>query len=379
MRNFIFIAIFLAFIGLNIYVCRRIIQLFPANTIALRALVISAIAMGTLGIFVFFLWGEKMSIGVATFFYTVGASWLIAFAYLLLVFLLLDFGRLLNHFFHFWDKETIFNLLHANRKTLLIIIGGVAALLVIGNLKYHHKKRIQVSIETPKWNADVKPLRIVAVSDLHLGYTISKKELVKWVSFINAEKPDMVLIGGDLIDNALRPLLHYSLDLELQKIDAPMGIYACPGNHEFIAGMENSIAFHQKSGITLLRDSTVELENIRIIGRDDYINKHRKSLKQLTKNIGSPKFTVLLDHQPHNLNEAMQAPVDFQFSGHTHRGQVFPFSLLTDKLYELSHGYAKKGNTHFYVSSGLGIWGGKFRIGTQSEYVVIDVYPTEKR
>lgn len=378
MRNFIFIAIFLAFIGLNIYVCRRIVQLLPATNGILRIFVISAVAIGTLGMFAFFLWGEKMPVFVATLFYTVGTSWLIAFVYLFLAFLLIDLGRLLNHFFHFMDKETVFNLLHTNWKTLVMVLGGVAVLLISGNLNYHHKKRIHLSIETPKWNASAKPLRIVAVSDLHLGYTISKKELAKWVSLINTEKPDVVLIGGDLIDNALRPLTHHSLDAELRKIQAPMGVYACPGNHEFITGIKGSVAFYEKAGITLLRDSAAALENLRIIGRDDYTNKRRKPLSALTNSTDSPKFTILLDHQPHNLNKATTENIDFQFSGHTHRGQIFPISLITDKVYELSHGYKKKANTHFYVSSGLGIWGGKFRIGTQSEYVVIDVSHTNK-
>ena len=211
------------------------------------------------------------------------------------------------------------------------------------------------------------------MSDLHLGYTISTRELRQWVELINAEKPDLVLIGGDLIDNDLRPVTKASLDKELQKINAPLGIYAVPGNHEFISGIRESEAFYQKAGIPLLRDSVVNLENITLIGRDDYTNRYRKNIDELVKNGDSSKFTILLDHQPQNLNDAERANIDFQFSGHTHRGQIFPLSLLVDKMYELSHGYLKKGNTHYFVSSGLGIWGGKFRIGTNSDYLVMDI------
>ena len=82
-------------------------------------------------------------------------------------------------------------------------------------------------------------------------------------------------------------------------------------------------------------------------------------------------YTILLDHQPHNLTEAETAGIDFQFSGHTHHGQVWPISWITDMIYDNAYGYSQKGLTRYYVSSGMGIWGGKFRIGTQSEYLLL--------
>ena len=87
----------------------------------------------------------------------------------------------------------------------------------------------------------------------------------------------------------------------------------------------------------------------------------------------SNEFLILLDHQPYHLEEAEQNGIDFQFSGHTHHGQVWPVSWITDALYEKAYGSLQKGNTRYYISSGMGIWGGKFRIGTQSEYVVLTI------
>ena len=107
-----------------------------------------------------------------------------------------------------------------------------------------------------------------------------------------------------------------------------------------------------------------------IIGRDDRTNLRRKSVEDLVANVDKSKFTILLDHQPYNLEQAEQSHIDFQLSGHTHRGQVWPISWIADAIYECSWGTHQRGNTHYYISSGLGIWGGKFRIGTQSEYVV---------
>ena len=84
-------------------------------------------------------------------------------------------------------------------------------------------------------------------------------------------------------------------------------------------------------------------------------------------------YIILLDHQPYHLEEAEQNGADLQLSGHTHRGQIWPLNWVTKKMYECDYGQCRRGQTDYYVSSGMGIWGGKFRIGTDSEYVVINV------
>ena len=107
-----------------------------------------------------------------------------------------------------------------------------------------------------------------------------------------------------------------------------------------------------------------------IIGCDDRTNPNRKELASLAATVDPSLYTIVLVHQPHELEKTEQSKADFQFSGHTHRGQVWPISWITDAIYECSWGEYQRGDTRFYVSSGLGLWGGKFRIGTQSEYVV---------
>ena len=96
-------------------------------------------------------------------------------------------------------------------------------------------------------------------------------------------------------------------------------------------------------------------------------------MNELVAGLDHTKPIIMLDHQPYHLEEAEANGIDIQISGHTHQGQVWPISMITKKLYERDHGFVKKGNANIYVSSGIGLWGGKFRIGTQSEYVVIDV------
>ena len=159
---------------------------------------------------------------------------------------------------------------------------------------------------------------------------------------------------------------------EFRRLNTP--VYACLGNHDYYAGEPNSERFYKEAGIILLRDSVAELENgIVIVGRDDRTNKRRKSVERLMNQVDRSKYVILLDHQPYHLEEAEQCGVDFQFSGHTHYGQVWPISWIENMIYENAYGPLTKGRTQYYVSSGIGIWGGKFRIGTQSEYVVATI------
>ena len=192
---------------------------------------------------------------------------------------------------------------------------------------------------------------------------------------INAEHPDLVLIAGDIIDGSMRPLKEEKMHEEFQRLKAP--IYACIGNHEFYSGESGAKQFYHDAGIQLLQDSIAIVGDLCIIGRDDRTNIHRKSLGKImaenTSLISHSSFLILLDHQPYHLEQAERHHIDFQFSGHTHHGQVWPISWITESIYECAFGAYKKGHTDYYISSGLGIWGGKFRIGTRSEYVVVTI------
>lgn len=368
MKSF-FLTLLFFYLTANVYAAVRIYQLIPANA-WVRIVVTGIFVLGFASLLVFFRFGEAMPVEAVGFFYRFGTSWMIAFLYVFMLILLVDLFRIINCFTPVAGRETVRAIFHHNAMTAFAGLGITALILLYGNRQYHNKKRSHITIKTEKID---KPVRIVGISDLHLGYTISKKELSRWVEMINAENPDMVIIGGDLVDNQLRPVWTHSLDKELLKIKAPLGIYACTGNHEYISDIKNSADFYTRSGITLLRDSIFQTNGITIIGREDHSRKNRKPLSELVRNSDKHTFSILLNHQPYDLDEAVREGIDFQFSGHTHRGQVFPASLIADKIFELSQGYLRKGNTHFYVSSGLGIWGGKFRIGTRSEYLVLDL------
>lgn len=315
---------------------------------------------------------DQLPMGLARFTYNVGNKSLIVLLYLLMFFVVADLLRLVHVLPTAWLRD--------NWWTTGALLALLTAVFIYGSLHYRDKQRVEMEVESGKWKVESKSgqkrVRLVAVSDLHLGYHNRRKELARWVDSINAEHPDAVLIAGDVVDRSLRPLLAEDMAAELRRIEAP--VYACLGNHEYYADYYTPgevERFFADAGIELLRDSVAATPFGNIIGRDDRSNRRRLGIKQIKEKYSVPdtQFAILLDHQPYHLEEAEAAGIDLQLSGHTHRGQVWPLSWVTDAVYECSWGSLRKGNTQYYISSGLGIWGAKYRIGTQSEYVVITV------
>lgn len=305
---------------------------------------------------------DSLPLPLARTLYVVGTSSLIVILYAVMLFAVLDLGRLLHLVPRGW--------LVANWYTTAACFAVLGGLLAYGKLHYYNKVRVRETLTTSK--PLTRDYKIVMVSDLHLGYHNSRRELARWITMINAEAPDLVLIGGDIIDISVRPLLEENMAEEFHRLQAP--IYACLGNHEYYSRLESARRFYEDAGIRLLVDSVAFIEpSLAIIGRDDHGNRSRARLKDLLTGVPDTAYTIALVHEPYNLEEAERAGVDFQFSGHTHRGQVWPVSWITDRLFECSWGSHQRGATRYYVSSGLGIWGGRFRIGTQSEFVVAEL------
>ena len=299
----------------------------------------------------------KMPVFLSHAMYEVGTGWLIFTLYMVLFLLAFDLLKLCRVPF--------------NYGFILSLIFTVV-LLGYGYYNYRHPKTNIINIALDKPLADdAKPVKIVAVSDLHLGNGTGKTALKRYVKMINEQNPDLILIAGDLIDNSVVPLYTENMMEELSELKAPLGIYMVPGNHEYISSIKASARFIQDTPIQLLRDSVVTLPNgMQLIGRDDRSNTARRSLQELMAGIDKSNPIILLDHQPYKLTESEAAGVDLQFSGHTHRGQVWPMNWVTDHIYEQSHGYRQWGNSHIYVSSGLSLWGPPFRIGTESDMAV---------
>lgn len=297
-----------------------------------------------------------------------------------------------GHAFYWFSTSWLVFTLYAVLFLLLFMVVGLCGLQVKGqfvwaaglsllvmawgfaNFATPDVRRMTLDVSKP---AAARSLRVVAVSDVHLGYGVTRERLERFVGMINTERPDVVLIAGDLIDMAVAPLFEEKMYEPLRDIRAPQGIYMVPGNHEYISGIGESVRFVGMTPIVLLRDSVATLPcGIQVVGRDDNYNRGRKPLAELMHGVDGGKPVFVLDHQPNDseIEAAVSCGADFVLCGHTHKGQVWPMNHLVSALYKHAYGYTKEGGTHVYVSSGLGLWGPPYRIGSDSEMAVIDFH-----
>ena len=346
----------------NVYVLWHVWRILPLPSWA-KVVVVTLMVFAFLLLFVGFSRHVHLSMPLATAVYEIGTSWLIILLYLFMAFLLLDIGR--------WVHLVPATFLKNSWSGTLAVTAFMFIIFLYGNIHYHQKVRQPLMLTTGKTLS--RKMKVVMLSDLHLGYHNRRSEFAKWVDKINEEKADLILVAGDIIDKNIQPLEEQEMHQEFLRLNAP--VVACLGNHEYYGGESNALLFYKKADITLLRDSVTTVGDLCIIGRDDRSNPKRKALSELMKGVDRTKYLVVLDHQPIQLEEAEQNGIDFQLSGHTHHGQVWPISWITESIYECAFGEWQRGSTRYYVTSGIGIWGGKFRIGTRSEYVVAEITP----
>jgi predicted MPP superfamily phosphohydrolase len=255
--------------------------------------------------------------------------------------------------------------------SFILISGGFVNALI------PHVKSYNLTINKPAGGLD--SIRIAAVSDIHLGSTIRKRSMKKLSEILVKQEPDLVLLLGDIVDGEIGPVLRDDLLGYFTCPKCKDGLYAITGNHEFIGGAKRTIPYIESKGIRILKDEVIEIEGgIQLIGRLDrdskrFYGKERKNLSELVTEADLSKPVILLDHQPFDLSEAEKHGIDIQLSGHTHNGQMWPLNYITARMYELSYGYLKKGNTHFIVSSGYGLWGPRVRSGSRSEVLIINI------
>lgn len=255
-----------------LYTAWRMWHLLPFS-IAMKWVAVGVLVVWFSTIFIAFSGAlEKMPLFAATAVYEVGFSFIFILLYLVMLFLVLDIGRLV----HIVPKAWLFD----NGYTSIGIFAVMLLLFSYGNIHYNNKVREQIDIKTGKAIClDKKSTKIVLLSDLHLGYHNRRSDFKKWVDMINAEQPDLILIAGDIIDNSVRPLVEENVAEEFHRLKAP--VYACLGNHEYYSNQPKARRFYREAGITLLQDSVAKIGNLCIIGRDDRTNMQRKSLAMI--------------------------------------------------------------------------------------------------
>lgn len=267
----------------------------------------------------------------------------------------------------------------------LIPVIITAVILGYGYFHMNDVRKKEYTISTEK-KLRSQGYKIALITDLHFGTTMDKEKLREHCAEISKEKPDIVLLGGDIVDDRTSKSEMEEAFETLSAVSNELGIYYVYGNHDR-AFYTSSPAFTAEElrdtitgqGITILEDNTAAVgDDIILTGRQDRgysAGGGRKSTEELLRGADKSKFLLLLDHQPSELKENAQAGVDLQLSGHTHGGQIWPVGLIIDLLGfgELNYGYEQIGSGQFIVSSGIAGWGYPIRTGAQSEYVIVNL------
>jgi len=260
------------------------------------------------------------------------------------------------------------------------LVGLVSAYSV---LEARHIRVEEVTIATAKLPAGLDRLRIVQVSDIHLGPTVGRRRLGRILEHVCAAEPDLLVSTGDLVDAQMGDMS--DLAEMLAAVEAPLGKFAVTGNHEYYAGLGQAIAFTRQAGFTVLSNQAVRVGGgLSIVGLDDDTARYwggvapwdeRNVLQQAVPG----DFVLLLKHRP--LVEAQSIPLmDLQLTGHTHRGQIFPFTLFVLAHYEYPHGSCEVApGRHLYTSRGAGTWGPPMRFLNPPEVAVIDLVRPERQ
>jgi hypothetical protein len=248
---------------------------------------------------------------------------------------------------------------------------------VVGAFEAWDIKLEKVTLASKKIPTSLNGLRLVQISDVHLGLIVRHRRLRKILDAVKKADPDILVSTGDLVDGQINKL--DGLAEMLQSIKPRYGKYAVTGNHEFYAGLQDSLAFTRKAGFTILRNEGMSVTDyLNIAGVDDrtqrYFDKSPEiSEEAMLKLLDRKKFTLLLKHRP-EVDQKSLGLFDLQLSGHTHKGQIFPFNIITLLYFPIHWGILNPlGHSFLYVSRGSGTWGPPIRFLSPPEVTLIEL------
>jgi len=306
-----------------------------------------------------------------------GYTWMgLLFLFVCTAFVMDIYGLLLSvvtRVFH-WDPG---QWMPSSKITFFIPLAVSVLVGVYGQIEAINIRTERVVIKSSKIPEKVGKLRIVQISDVHLGLIMGEWRLEKILKEVRRAKPDILVSTGDLLDGQINDISRMAD--KIGGIRTPYGKYAVTGNHEFYAGIGRSMAFTEEAGFTVLRGEKLEIPGLIVMaGVDDAtanrFGRHgRISEKQLLSDLPGDRFVVLLKHRPlvESENEGL---FDLQLSGHTHGGQIFPFSLIIKLLYPIDRGLLPlRDGAFLYVNSGSGTWGPPMRFLVPPEVSIIDL------
>lgn len=260
--------------------------------------------------------------------------------------------------------------------SIILLIILVVVLPVAGYQRAVTPVITRYSLTIPAYGAEAGTMKVALWSDIHLNATTPRGYAGRLVDMTMREKPDMILVAGDLIDRSIDEVERRPFLQELTRLHAPMGVYGVTGNHDLFDDPERAVGYFEKAGITVMDDRSLVVDDrLEVVGRRDraisYVGGSRKELVDIVPAIKKyPR--ILLDHTP-SVRDAEAHGVDIQVSGHTHQGQMWPASVVTSLMFVEDYGVRRLGETWYVVSSGAGTWGPMMRIGTKSEVVLLEI------
>lgn len=270
------------------------------------------------------------------------------------------------------------------------VVGVIAIILTIiillvGWYLNHNVFITEYNLTTDK---NINNLKIAFFADSHIGTTFDYKGFEKHIKTIKNLNPDILFIVGDYVDDDTKKIDMLKCSEFLGNLDLKYGIHFVLGNHDkgYYSSKrrgfdENDLINElEKNKVNVLRDESILIDNsFYVIGRKDYSTEKerkgkRKTIKDLTDNLDKNKYMIVLDHQPVDYKNE-EENVDLVLSGHTHGGQIFPFNNVGKwiKANDLVYGLEKRGKTNFLVTSGISCWSIKFKTGTKSELVIVNI------
>ncbi len=269
-------------------------------------------------------------------------------------------------------KRILNNTYSSNISLILILISFGISLFGIYNSQRVNLVEKDVYIENLPENFD--NLSVMFIADTHYGNIHTEKKSSRDVEFIKKVSPDALFIAGDFFDGPSKKMDYFSKPYE--EMNPIFGKYFVSGNHETYADLEKSIESVKKVNFEILDNQIKEIKGIQFVG----IPYSTSSVSELDKNItesiikksDETKPVIVIKHVPINTESISNLNADFAFFGHTHRGQMWPFSIIVKKIYgKHYYGFTEEKNTLFYTTSGVGGWGPIQRIGTNSEMLLV--------
>ena len=313
----------------------------------------------------------------------------LAFFFLLFTaFLLLDVLRLAVRILDMLMSSCFVDLLPSPRMTAILAVVFSLTACCYGWMEALSVRPVHVTVHTDKLARGVDRLRIAHITDVHLGWIVQEGRLERILNVVKAAEPDMLVCTGDLVDGNME---EREAEVSLFRgLDLPFGVFAVTGNHEYHAGVDQAVAFMSRAGMRVLRNEAVRAGGIVIAGVDDSSavrhGERPESEESVLASLPSNRFVLLLKHQP-TVEAASQGLFDLQLSGHTHRGQIWPFYWATRAAYDYRPGLralaapqrgeamaSGEGRESFVlVSNGAGTWGPPIRFLAPPEVVIIDL------